>query len=209
MKASFRGAFCCPIAYRHVHVVMSALWAQQVADFGLSRHNPNKHTVATRTCGGVTHAAPELIREGRLSPATGVDSVIDEHKVEWGQLQNPSCSWPASSTASRLSRSIRHSYCACHKMLQAGATHLLSLNHPSIADVFAFGVLLAELLAGEPAWAALKSHAQVIAAVLSGKRPVVPASAPPELKVGPVQIRVNHAVAAATVHLKRQTVSMV
>lgn len=51
---------------------MSALWAEQVADFGLSRHNPNKHTVATRTCGGVTHAAPELIREGRLSPATGV-----------------------------------------------------------------------------------------------------------------------------------------
>jgi hypothetical protein len=50
--------------YRHV--------AGQVADFGLSRHNPNKHTVATRTCGGITHAAPELIREGRLSPATGV-----------------------------------------------------------------------------------------------------------------------------------------
>jgi hypothetical protein len=51
---------------------MSVLWAGQVADFGLSRHSPNKHTVATRTCGGVTHAAPELIREGRLSPAIGV-----------------------------------------------------------------------------------------------------------------------------------------
>ena len=49
--------------------------------------------------------------------------------------------------------------------------------------MFAFGVLLAELLAGEPAWAALKSHAQVIAAVLSGKRPSMPASAPSELKV--------------------------
>lgn len=59
------------------------------------------------------------------------------------------------------------------------------MHGPSVADVFAFGVLLAELLAGEPAWAALKSHAQVIAGVLSGKRPVVPASVPSELKVCP------------------------
>jgi hypothetical protein len=63
-----------------------------------------------------------------------------------------------------------------------GSTNL-TLPSCLLADVFAFGVLLAELLAGEPAWAALKTHAQVIAAVLSGKRPTMPALAPTELKV--------------------------
>lgn len=46
----------------------------QVADLGLSRQNDGGKTVATKTCGRITHAAPELNREGRLSPAAGVSS---------------------------------------------------------------------------------------------------------------------------------------
>jgi hypothetical protein len=155
---------------------MSVELAEQVADFGLSRHNPNKHTVATKTCGGITHAAPELVREGRLSLATGV-----------------ACMLIACAAAAQVAQGLQS---ALHVQCASAAQRVLaSAQHPAVlmklcscADVFAFGVLLAELLAGEPAWAALKSHAQVIAAVLSGKRPTISASAPSELQVRDAQI---------------------
>ena len=83
------------------------LWAEQVADFGLSRHNPNKHTVATRTCGGVTHAAPELIREGRLSPATGMASAPDQDTIAESQWQ-ACCQLPMSGKASKRSEPLQN-----------------------------------------------------------------------------------------------------